>query len=318
MKLFSVLSSFAITGLLLTACDRGSRNDVDKRLSEKELASKETRNKSSTVLLFGFDVRSSLKEDARQYLPFISYLEKSTGYRFKLRFTPSDGTIVDDLGKGAIHFAAVGATSYIHAKSKYGARILVRGLNTNNKAEYRSFLIVRKNSTLKSLDDLHGVRMAFGSRTSTQGHLIPRIIMQRHQLQLSDFKSHIFTGSHQHCAEAVISDKADVCGMQDAMAERLARNGDVRILFRSRYYPSSGIVTSNKVPNDVVRKVKQALLDFKPKGVHSEGLYNWDKTEMPNGFIASRDSDYQLLREWMEKLNISQTPYFTRFGGAIL
>lgn len=307
-----------VLGLLLQACDKQKNTLTDKRLSDKELFQHSRQHEESDVLMFGFDVRASLKEDARQYLPFLAYLEKTTGYRFKIRFTPKDGRIVDDLGKGLVHFAAIGATSYIQAANKYGIKPLVHGLNKKGKAEYRSYLIVKKNSPIKTLDDLHGVRFAFGSRTSTQGHLIPRIIMQKHQLQLQDFKSYIFTGSHQRCADAVISDKADVCGMQDLMAERLAKQGDVRILFRSEYYPSSGIAASNKVPNHIINKVRQALLDFKPNGEHSEGLYNWDKTEMPNGFINSRDSDYKILREWMNKLNISQTPYFSRLGGKLL
>lgn len=270
------------------------------------------------VLRFGFDIRASLKEDAKQYLPFLKYLEKTTGYRFKLWFTPKDGKIVDDLGRGRVHFAAVGASSYIQAADKYGVKPLARGVNKQGRAEYRSFLVVRLDSPIKSLADLYGVRFAFGSKTSTQGHLIPRIILQKHQVQLQDLKSYTYTGSHQKCAETVISGKTDVCGMQDTMAKQLAKNKDIRVLYRSAYYPSSGIVASSEVPAAIRNKVKQALLSFKPKGKDAPGLYHWDKTEMPNGFIGIRDSDYKSLREWMNKLDISQNPFFSQQGGAII
>ena len=313
-----MLSSLLL--FIVTACDHHDAEKVvfDRRLSEKELAEKRPVVADEKVLHFGFDIRSSLKEDAKQYLPFLKYLEKATGYQFKIRFTPKDGSIVDALGKGLIHFAAIGATSYIQAADKYDVKPLVRGVNKEGKAEYRSYLVVRPDSSIISLDDLHGARLAFGSQTSTQGYLIPRIILRKHQLQLQDLKSYIFSGSHQRCAEAVISRKVDVCGMQDSMAEHLARTNQVRILFRSAYYPSSGIVASKSVPQAIRNKVKQALLDFRPTGEHSAGLYNWDRTEMPRGFVEARDTDYTLLREWMNKLDISQLPFLLKQGGGII
>ena len=85
------------------------------------------------------------------------------------------------------------------------------------------------------------------------------------------------------------------------MAEELAQKGLVRILYKSKYYPSSGIVANRGVPEVVLAKVKQALLDFQPKRRDAPGLYNWAKTEMPNGFVETKDKDYEELRKWCLK-----------------
>jgi len=315
---YSIVSGLIV--IMLVACERqGDDNaELDKRLSDKELSEKSIIATDEKVLRFGFDIRAGLKEDAKQYLPFLKYLEKTTGYRFKLRLTPKDGKIIDDLGKGLIHFAAIGATSYVQAADKYGVKPIVRGVNKQGKAEYRSYLVVRPDSPIKSLTDLYGARFAFGGKSSTQGHLIPRIILQKQQVQLQDLKDYIYTGSHQKCAEAVISGKADVCGMQDTMAEQLARDKQVRILYRSAYYPSSGIVASDKVPVAIYNRVKQALLSFRPGGRDAPGLYHWDKTEMPNGFVEARDADYKSLRQWMDKLDISRNLFFSQQGGIMI
>jgi len=303
-----------VFGLAQLACGcQDEEISLDKRLSDKELAEKMAVRPDENILRFGFDIRLGLKEDAKQYLPFLKYLEKTTGYQFNLRFTLKDGKIIDDLGKGFIHFAAIGETSYIQAEDKYGVKPLVRGKNKLGKAEYRSYLVVRPDSSIKDFTDFYGVRFAFGSKTSTQGHLIPRIILQKQQIQLHDLKKYMYTGSHQKCAEAVISGKADVCGMQDTMAEQLSRQKQVRILYKSSYYPSSGIVKLT-----VINKVKQALLDFQPTGRDAAGLYHWDKTEMPNGFVEARDDDYKTLRQWMMKLNVSRNISFSKEGSVSL
>jgi phosphonate transport system substrate-binding protein len=123
--------------------------------------------------------------------------------------------------------------------------------------------------------------------------------MQEHGLSLDDFSAYAYTGSHQNCVNAVVAGKYDACGMQDTMAEDMARQGLVRILYSSSYYPSSGIAAHQDVSMDVVKRVRQALLEFDPQGRHKEGLYHWDKTEMPQGFIEAMDADYKNLREWM-------------------
>lgn len=320
MKIPSYIRLTGLLVVILVGCEQhtGANAEQDKRLSDKELRQQVVADTNNKVLKFGFDVRASLQEDAKQYLPFLKYLEKETGYKFKLRFTPKDGRVVTDLGKGVVQLAAIGATSYIQAADKYSVKPLVRGLNKDGSAEYRSYLVVRPDSSIKDITDIYDKRFAFGSRTSTQGHLIPRIILQKQQIQLQDLKSFFYTGSHQKCAEAVISGKADVCGMQDTMADELAARNQIRILYRSEYFPSSGIAVNGNVPKKVQNKVRQALLAFKPKGRDAKGLYHWVKTEMPNGFVKAEDSDYQALRQWMSKLQISHSLFLTGQPGTIL
>ena len=251
---------------------------------------------------FGFDLRNSPQEDAAQYLPFLSYLEQETGYKFKLRFTSKNKSSEDDLGQGITQFAAVGATASIHATERYGAIPLVRGINSIGKAKYRSMIVVAPDSKLNNVEELRGKRFAFGSDNSTQGHLIPRIILLNKGIMLQDLGSYSYTGSHRNCANAVVSRKADACGMQDTLAVAMEEQGVLRILYTSDYYPSSGTVGNKDVPPQVREKVRQALLNFDPKGRHKESLYHWDRTEMPNGFVATNEKDYQPLKEWMTKL----------------
>lgn len=296
----------ALAGYLLSGCEsnpNGKKIDLTEKVSQEELRQTYIM-KDSQVLTFGFDLRRSLEEDARQYVPFLKYLEKATGLKFQMHFTAKDAKIADDLGTGVLQFAAVGADTYITANEKYGAIPIVRGLNTKNKAEYQSVLIIAPDSSIKTIEELRGKRFAFGSKTSTQGHLIPRIILAQHGIMLEDFSAYDWTGSHRNCANSVSAGDFDVCGMQDLLGQELASAGLIKILHTSKYYPSSGIAANQNVPADIVEKVQTALINFKPNGKHAQGLYNWDKTEMPNGFQEAQDADYNDLREWSKKLGL--------------
>jgi len=289
----------------LTGCDwhDGENIDLSERIDDTELAGMAPK-RDSDVLRFGFDLRASPDEDARQYLPLFKYLEKETGLRFDLRFTPASSSVADDLGKGVVQFAAVGAVTYISAHEKYGVIPLVRGVNAEGRAEYQSVIVVSPDSPLRKVEALRGKRFAFGSVTSTQGRLIPLIILSKHGISLDDLGGYEYTGSHHNCANAVASGQFDAGGMQDTMGRQMAEKGFIRIIYTSRFYPSSGIAANKDVPGEVVEKVKQALLGFKPKGKDAEGLYHWERTEMPNGFTEANDADYADLREWSIKLGL--------------
>lgn len=293
---------------LLVACSDDKAIDI--RLPDSSnSSSKQVTSHPPHVYTFGFDPRSSPQEDARQYLPFLKYLEQSTGYKFTLRFTHKDENIADDIGTGILDFAAIGATSYINAREVHNYPIspIARGVNMQGEAEYRSYFVVHPASEISSLSQLKAHSFAFGGKTSTQGHLIPRIVMLQNGISLSQLTNYEYTGSHIKCANAVVSGSADVCGMQDTMADNMARQGLLKIIFRSGYYPSSGIVANERVGKEIIEKVQQALIAFRPMGEHSANLYNWHKTEMPRGFVKATDQDYQEMRTWMLKLGFLES-----------
>lgn len=296
------LAYLALLFLGISGCGSGGDKtalDLNERVKDIESAAGAEKGSKGNRFRFGFDLRASPQEDARQYLPFLHYLEHATGYSFELQFTPKGTSIADELGTGRVQFAAIGATSYIKSKERYGAVAVARGLNSKNQAEYQSIIVVSPDSAIKSIEALRGKRFAFGSIDSTQGHLIPRIMLGAKDIGLEDLADYTYTGSHRECVNAVVAGKADACGMQDTMAREMASQGLVRILATSAYYPSSGIAANKDVPQEVIKRVRQALLDFKPQGRDMAGLYAWNKTEMPRGFSGAAEEDYTELRRWL-------------------
>ncbi len=310
-RFFCARNILAIVAILLSvclliACDPQSESkvvDLKERLSDEQLREMPPK-KVDDGLIFGFDLRGSPEEDAKQYLPFLRYLKEATGLRFKLHFTPKSHDIANELGTGAIQFAAIGAGTYLQAHLHYGVIPLVRGLNAEGRAEYQSVFVVAHNSPLRKVEELRGKRLAFGDATSTQGHIIPRIALNQHVLSLDDLAGHEYTGSHQNCANAMVAGRFDACGMQDILGRRLADKGLIRIIYTSKFYPSSGIAANRDVPPEVMEKVKRAMIDFKPTGAHAEDLYHWGRTEMAKGFREARDEDYAKLREWSIKFGL--------------
>jgi len=316
-KIFFAVASIVLLFLFLVTI--GSRSCSEKPISVRlnqrvENPSLPLPAQEEGVFYFGFDRRLEPREDVKMYLPFLRYLERATGYRFALHITPKNGSIVEELGQGKVHFAAIGTLSYLEAHDRYGVRVLVKGLTEEKKGTYRGMIITRPDSPLHSLQDLKGKTFAFGARNSTQGHLIPRILLFEAGIRLSDLAAFEYTGSHFETANAVISGRCDAGGIQDTLARELAKKGLVRILATSPCFPSSTISVSPQVDPQVIEKVTQALLAFDPLGKDKEGLYHWDLSEMPAGFTTATDEDYAEARHWALQLGLLESGPFSPEG----
>ncbi|MCL4370838.1 MAG: PhnD/SsuA/transferrin family substrate-binding protein [Chloroflexi bacterium] len=231
-------------------------------------------------------------------------MERATGRAFRLHVTPRDGNVVDEVGAGQVDFAIVGTLSYLQARERFGGRALARGLNTEGEPTYRAAIITRPDGVIRALSDLRGRSFAFGAPNSTQGNLIPRMMLAGEEINLSDLRGYEYTNSHAATASAVVNGRDDAGGMQDTLALALQSRGLVRIVAQSPPYPSSGVMVSATVPEDVAELVRKALLTFDPTGRDASGLYHWDRSEMPRGFAPAQDEDYEVLRQWASSLGL--------------
>ncbi len=283
-------------------------------LSEQEVAELPSLTTGPAAFKFGFDLRNTPEEDARQYLPFLRYLSQATGLAFELRFTPRGHSLAEELAAGRVDFAAIGGLSLLAAQRQGLVTPLAQGKNGAGKTSYQAAIIVTPASKLQRITDLRGQRLALGDRNSTQGHLIPLIILHEHGLSLADLAAHSYTGSHAACAEAVLADRADACGLQDVMARRLADQGLARIIHWSKEFPASGIAAHAGLEAAVIARVRQALLDFAPQGRDADGLYRWEQTEMAGGFAPVVPEDYLELARWVDFFGLLAPPDTTGEG----
>jgi phosphonate transport system substrate-binding protein len=251
----------------------------------------------------GFDWRLEPSEDVKMYLPLLNYLEHKTGYRFRLRVFPQDVDIAREMGTGQIQFSIMGPLSILQAE-KYGVKSLVIGVTENGTSSYRSMIVTQPQSPIHNIQDLRGKSLAFGPRNSTQGYLIPRIILAKANLKLSDLASFESFQSYADAANAVLSGRFDAAALQDTLAEKLAAQGLVKIIAVSDYFPSGGIAAAPGIKPNVISAVQKALLQFAPEGKDKAGLYHWENSEMPKGFAEIKGDPYAVFRFWAKTLGL--------------
>ena len=277
--------------LLLVSCDNIPKKVVKKKISK------------SRIINISFDLRRTVEEDALSYLSLIKYLENKTGYSFKL-ILPGQTKYKDNYPLNEhIDIAIVGAATAIKGiENKW--HVILRGYTEDMELEYRSVLITPIISDINSINDIKGKNIAFGDYYSTQGHLIPRIEMEKLDITLKELSSFIYTSSHHNCIHGVYKGEYDAGFVQDILAEKRAEQNIIKIVWYSDYYPISCIILSPFLNDTITSAIKEALLELKPLSNDSLILYKWDETEMAGGFTDGCNDDYRELLEWAIKLNI--------------
>lgn len=296
-KLYATICLTLFLSLIFSGC---TEKEIPKKVSlNKRAPASENyvRPSDTDSLKFGFDLRLGPKEEVKIYLPFLRYLSQNTGNNFSIKFTEKYENTVENLGKGITDFAALGPVNCVIAKKRHDSKCLAMGLNNEGRPEYRSVIFTRIDNPVNSIKDLRGRTVAFGDKYSTQGHIIPRKMLEDAGITLEVLKGYVFTGSHANTARVVLNGEYDAGAIQDNLARRLVEEGKIKVLAISKPYPSSLICSNKEVHSPIVKSVKSALLAFDPKGKHSGILWDWDKTEMPSGFTEYNEASLKEIEE---------------------
>ena len=124
-----------------------------------------------------------------------NYLSEETG--LNVRYLPSVdyAAVVIGFRQGDIHLAWYGGLTGVQARlAAPGAQALAQ---REEDAAFHSVFIAQKSLGIKSLEDLKGRRVTFGSESSTSGNLMPRSFLAQVGIDPEDdFSAVNYSGSH--------------------------------------------------------------------------------------------------------------------------
>lgn len=234
----------------------------------------------------------------RKFKPLGAYLEKETG--MKVAWTPVNDypAVVEGLAGGRIDLAWLGGFTFVQVRHRTGNAVPIA-----QRAEDEKFIsryIVPVNSPAKSLQDLKGKTFAFGSPSSTSGHLMPRYFLLKDGINPDkDFSRIAFSGAHDATVAFVASGRADAGVLNASVLDRLIEKGDanakaVRVLGTTPpYYDYNWTVRGNLDPA-VVKTLTAAFLKLDPANpAHKEIL----DLQRASKFIPTKPENYQGIED---------------------
>ena len=205
-------------------------------------------------------------ELARKAAPLMKYLEKQLGV--KVEYTPVTdyAASVEALVNKKIDMAWFGGFTFVQANVRSGGKMLPI-VQREEDEKFRS-VFVTTDPSIKSIADLKGKDVSFGSQSSTSGHLMPRsFILQAGLNPDKDFRRIAYSGAHDATVAAVASGKVQAGALNISVWEKLVADkkvdtDKVKVFYTTPTYYDYNWTVHADMPAAMREKLTRAFLDL--------------------------------------------------------
>lgn len=258
-------------------------------------------------LKIGVAAMISPKETVKFYKEIVDYIGKKMEIPVEMVQKESYDEMDKLLEKGEVSIAFICSGPYVKNKEKFGVELLVAP-QSYGKPFYHAYIIVHKDSPIKSLTDLKGKSFAFTDPKSNTGKLVPTYMIAKNFNKTPEqfFSKITYTKSHDKSIEAVAKKIVDGASVDSLIYDYAAKKNPVytsltKIIEKSPPYGIPPVVVTKNFEPNLKEKIKQTFLNMHKD---PEGKKILDGI-MVDKFIVPKDSDYNSVREmerWIKKL----------------
>jgi phosphonate transport system substrate-binding protein len=206
-------------------------------------------------------------EQVRKFKPLAAYLEKKLG--MKVEFTPVSDypAAVEALVNKKVDLVWFGGFTYVQAQQRSGGKI-VPIAQREEDTRFQSVFIAKTGSGIKTLADMKGKQVSFGSQSSTSGHLMPRSNLLLAGIDPEkDFKRIAYSGAHDATIASVVSGKVDAAALDITVWRKFVTEGkvntkEVDVFFTTPPFYNYNWSVHADMPAELRNKVLKALLEL--------------------------------------------------------
>lgn len=208
-------------------------------------------------------------EQVRKFTPLAAYLEKALG--MKVEFTPVNDypAAVEALVNKKVDLVWFGGFTHVQANIRSGGKIVPLAQREED-TRFQSVFIAKTDSGIKTLADMKGKQISFGSQSSTSGHLMPRSFLLAANINPEkDFRRIAYSGAHDATIASVVSGKVDAAALDITVWRKFVTENKVDTKAVDVFYTTPGYYNYNwsvhaDMPAAQQAKVKAALLALDP------------------------------------------------------
>jgi phosphonate transport system substrate-binding protein len=268
--------------------------------------------KQQASLTIGLIPEQNIFKQLERYEPLANYLAKKIGRKIELTMLTRYGNIIDNFVSADMDGAFFGSFSYTLAHAKLGLEPIARPLDNNGSSTYYGLIFVRKDSGIKSINDMQNKSFVFVDKATTAGYLLPRAYFKEHGIEnyRTFLKETYFAGTHQDAIYDVLNRKADIGAAKNTMFYRLAVmdkriTDELVILERSPDVPENGLAVIKSLGDSIKHKLKETLINMHtdPEGI------NVLKKFGARRFIETSNDDYAAVYRYVQEIGLDLSTY---------
>jgi len=233
-------------------------------------------------------------ELARKAGPLIKYLEAKLG--MKVEYTPVTdyAASVEALVNKKVDMAWFGGFTFVQANVRSAGKVIPIAQRLEDE-NFKSVFIT-SDPAIKTLADLKGKDVSFGSQSSTSGHLMPRsFLLQAGVDPDKDFKRVAFSGAHDATIAAVASGKVNAGALNISVWEKFVADKkvdptQVRAFYTTPAYYDYNWTVHADMPAALREKLTAALLSLSKDTAEGKEILDLQRATK---FVANKTDNYK-------------------------
>jgi phosphonate transport system substrate-binding protein len=241
----------------------------------------------------------------RKFYPLLRYLMQQTKLDVKLVVPADFPAFETSIRKKEIDFVLQDPHTYLMLANLYNNDELLRVISMDGETTQSAVVIVRKDSKVKTLNDLRGRTVMFGSKSSTSKWLAAKSLFAEHGINIyKDLKAYLNGGCCEDIAFNVYLKSVDagvVCEHflkehEEKQKELGLMAEGVLVISRTKSMPGRVFAPRKDVNPNIISKINNALLKLNRKFPEDAKILY--RGEM-GGFQTAKNEDYEVVRRLM-------------------
>ncbi|SFD09535.1 phosphate/phosphite/phosphonate ABC transporter substrate-binding protein [Clostridium uliginosum] len=250
--------------------------------------------KADNEVIIGINPFASPADIKKMYLPILERLFKGIDLVPRLIIVKDYDALSEEIKKGTIDMGWFSPFAYVIARENANVEPLVTP-RVNGKTYYNGYIIAKKSSGIKTLNDLKNKTFAYVDKNSASGYLYARHILKENNINPDKLFSNVsFAGSHDNVIDGVLNGSFDAGATYNEALEKAKLNGlnvdDLVIISMTDNIQKDAIAVSPNMSTERATLIKNAFIKFN----------DFQNITTPvNGFVEASDQNYNLIRKVM-------------------
>ena len=236
-------------------------------------------------------------EQIRKFGPITKYLERTLG--MKVEFTPVNDypAAVEALVNKQVDLVWFGGFTFVQAQLRSGGKVIPIAQREED-SQFRSVFITQTDSGIKTLADLKGKQVSFGSASSTSGHLMPRSFLLQAKINPDkDFKRVAYSGAHDATIASVVGGRVDAAALDITVWRRFVDEKKVDTSKVNAFFTTPPFYNYNwsvhaDMPAPLRERVTKAFLDLSMSTPEGKEILTLNRATK---YITTRSENYKEL-----------------------
>ena len=236
-------------------------------------------------------------EQLRKFAPLVKYLESQLGTKVEFIPVTDYPAAVEALVNKQVDMVWFGGFTHVQAQLRSGGKI-VPIAQREDDTQFRSVFITLADSGIKTLADLKGKQVSFGSQSSTSGHLMPRSFLLQAKIDPDkDFKRVAYSGAHDATIASVVGGRVDAAALDITVWRKFVDEKKVDTTKVSVFFTTPGYFNYNwsvhaDMPAAQRERITKALLDLSMNNAEGKEILTLNRATK---YIATKAENYRDL-----------------------